>query len=1218
MSWQPTPVLGGPNWQGNPPLATKSQLLSTSAGFYTDLKDFTFSTVQVSTLNASIVSLSSLNFKGFDDLLDLDVSFDLGLGQAIGGVVGGLGALVGGGLIAVGTGAGLAIQGAEQGIATMVAGRPQNFISQSNYETINFTSQLQISTLGYDYPNYSSIFRTVSSVAANQVPGREIFTSTIFPAGTTCVRTISDPFNLISGNSNMNTSTIQSYGQWAPFLDPTVAGEDITARNASFSTLSLYTDNSVNIYDIAIQTTTQAATYSNFITTPFNGNSPQNMTTNSNLFMANQTFFSNVNTYVSTPFTQFTSSITTLPGGFYQIPSSMIQTTSLFSWDNPSTDGNFVLALDSLGTKWLSTGRIDIRTNANQSTLLQYGYLVNTYVPQGSTVRLTFDYNASVSSIISRPAAVSTFDSRQLEMVWGFETNPYELQLKTFNQGSGLAATDPGAFQIQASTFVIGANPASSAFNQPGFAYQFNGNTYVGGTLEATSVQTSNLSATVPYQVPFTIETGATNAGAMIGNLNRFYIQTTNGIIFTDVGSYVENASLYLGSNANESQLNVSSIKAGGFIQGNSGFFSSLTVETLTVISTINTTSTNVENITSTATLYANTAYIDTAFISTLDSFTFNTGVGNPSGPFDITKLYTIASTQYTAVSSLTNNILSYTLNEGIQDHASFNMGGQGEGTPPAFYAPTPTNVEQWNSTIIICDPTNGNPATLFLGNTGLWTSSSVTTGTFDLIINQTQRQFYFNCSENENLKNPLNTSSFIKVVPTPGFSNSYRFTLNSNGWWGYVTPAPPPYESYNCNVFQITQDINNVNITTTDRLNFNAGEIVFNGTINLPVANFQTIYTQTIDTNTANVSSILTTANLQASTITSLTINASTMSVNPLTGSYIAAYNKPSTISYNSNPTVITPYSYTFNQSSPDFLPLYTLLAPFQGSNTFTSYNVTYWNNAMFNNQAAASIGPPRIILGDIQAGLGAYSGQFYVNNNIISPPQAIAVTLVDGNVIGTIQGSTYGRIRTTNGTVWQIDSNIANPSGGTYAPYNLVNNFQLQMSATGNYITSQQNINYQAPNISYTTDTLSLFANQIRVNLHAYGPFAQLYPSYRAGMEITSYFDPSMVFSNVPGGSDTWQSDATNPLSNFNGDTYYDANQWLVYINPNRFRCAGNPIAGYDVEQALITVSGAPGSYVWGFNRYIQVRSSPGGPGSSCDNMNIVYAIPRNYCTY
>ena len=269
MSWNGA-INGGASWQGNAALATRNQLLSTSAGLYDDLKDFNFSTISVSTLNvplwistsvlyvsdiqganidisgitidskgifnAPVVSVSSMTMKGFDSLLDLDVSFDFGLGKAIGGVVGGLGGAIGGGLIAVGTGAGLAVQGAATGLATMVAGRPQNFISQTSYETINFTTQLQVSTLGNAAPVYSSIFRTVSSISPTSIPGREVFTSTFFYPGQICVRSVSDPFNLITGDSNLNTSTIQSFGQWTALegLEP----ENIVANSISTNSIS--------------------------------------------------------------------------------------------------------------------------------------------------------------------------------------------------------------------------------------------------------------------------------------------------------------------------------------------------------------------------------------------------------------------------------------------------------------------------------------------------------------------------------------------------------------------------------------------------------------------------------------------------------------------------------------------------------------------------------------------------------------------------------------------------------------------------------------------------------------------------------------------------------------------------------------------------------------------------------------------------------------------
>jgi len=42
-SWQGNLTSPGANWQGNVPLVSKYQLLSTSAGLYDDLKDFNFS-----------------------------------------------------------------------------------------------------------------------------------------------------------------------------------------------------------------------------------------------------------------------------------------------------------------------------------------------------------------------------------------------------------------------------------------------------------------------------------------------------------------------------------------------------------------------------------------------------------------------------------------------------------------------------------------------------------------------------------------------------------------------------------------------------------------------------------------------------------------------------------------------------------------------------------------------------------------------------------------------------------------------------------------------------------------------------------------------------------------------------------------------------------------------------------------------------------------------
>ena len=672
MSWNPSPVLGTANWQGSPQVATKNQLLSSVSGLYADLQDlsgFDFQNLNVSTLtvrnwisapvlyvstiradnvdisgiaidasgilfapllssqsavinNITNVSVMSFSFKPtFTG--NIQVSFDLGLGQAIGGFLAGLGAAVGGAFIGVGTALGLAIQGAEQGIATMIAGRPQNFITNNTYETINFTSQLQVSTLGNAYPVYSTIFRTVSSVSANQVPGREIFTSSFFYPGQICIRSVSDPINLITGDSNLNTSTIQSFGQW----------------------------------------------------TPLEGLEPTNV------------------------------------------------------------------VADSVSTNKLSTGSLF----------------------------------ADIGSIL-------TLDSY------------------------------------------------SAAFSNLGVAQ----------------------SASMNYQAPLQFQTGATNYAAFVGDLNRLYCYNTTGWIFSQEAN-VEMGSLYVGSNANESLLNISSIYSQGQIRTVDFYASTITAEQITAVSTLFITSTNIEVVTSTQTVVADNLFVTNASIANfISSFSFTTGVGNPSGPFDINKNYSLTSTSYNGVSSLTNNILNYQMNLEIQDQTSFNL-NIAETQFGVLYKLSPTNVEQWASTLMIFNDYQ-NPGGIELPVASVFQQAGLT-GTFDI---QTQYNpntpgYYsaFSIVQDWIPGSEFSTFSTFLSVSGPNVPNPplvyQRYTIGPSGWITSIVNSPVPYETLNSNIFQITQDINDVTIATTDRLNLEAGEIFFKGAVNLNDINVNTFNTNTL-----------------------------------------------------------------------------------------------------------------------------------------------------------------------------------------------------------------------------------------------------------------------------------------------------------------------------------------------------------------------------------
>ena len=276
-SYSGTPVIGGAQWNGNQALATRKQLLSSVAGLYTDLQDlsgFTFQNIDVSTLTAqkwistpqlfastiqslnyvstpqlfastlqattyvstailyvstidglgditggnligistgdiSLISISSMKFNAFDvsGSFSPKFSLDLGLGSFFGSLAGNLGGLLAGTIGAVTGGVGITT-----GLAGLVTARQAKNIRPGVFETINGTAQLQFSTLGHDYPYWSSIFRLVSTTGVLNT-GVETFVSTIFPGGTKCVRTVSDPLYLPSMDQ---ASSIQGFSEWVP------------------------------------------------------------------------------------------------------------------------------------------------------------------------------------------------------------------------------------------------------------------------------------------------------------------------------------------------------------------------------------------------------------------------------------------------------------------------------------------------------------------------------------------------------------------------------------------------------------------------------------------------------------------------------------------------------------------------------------------------------------------------------------------------------------------------------------------------------------------------------------------------------------------------------------------------------------------------------------------------------------------------------------------
>lgn len=1024
MSWNPSPIYGNAQWNGNQQLATRKQLISSINGIYTDLQDlsgFDFQNLTVSTLTVknwlsvptlyvsslyatnidlsgivldpsgvfiisdlsanqcsiSFVSLSTLQFN-YTMNNNLNVSFDLGLGEAVGGALAGLGALVGGAFI----GAGIAIGGTAQGIATLIAGRPQNYITNNNYETINFTSQLQVSTIGYADPIYSTIFRTVSSISADQVPGREIFTSSFFYPGQICIRTVSDPFNIISADPNLNTSTIQSFGQWTPLIG--LEPENIVANGVVANTIST---------------------------------------------------------------------------------------------------GNF------------------------------YATLAKTAVLESYTV--------------------------------------------------------------VASNFGVG------------------------------------LSASFDYQAPLTFQTGATNQAAFVGNLNRLICYNDTGYIFTsrpDLNQ--ENASLYLGNNANQSLLTVSSIQSEGFIQANAGFFSTLTVQSLTVISTINTQSTNVENITSTATLYANTAYIDTAFISSLDSFSFIPGVGNPTGPYDITKTYSLFSTSYSGVSSLTHNILNYQMNLQLQDQTSFNL-NIAETNFGINYVLNPQNVGQWGSTLMIFNDYQ-NPGDIDIAGFNVFSTIGLT-GTFDV---QSQYNpvspgyvdnFYV---AQRNIGTIGYASTIFQVItqntPPPQQLFYTRFVIGPDGYCRPTQSNPAPYETQNSNIFTITQDINDVTIQTTDRLNLKAGEIFFEGSINL---------------NNINVNNL----------------NANNLITNSTTTTYLSEFIQTnSTWGPSSTPPNMIELDYTANIG---------FVSSLASTNTqiMTNAQAGYINN--YVSQISTLVNRPyynlsfgtanQLFLGPLGAtGINGGPG-VYNRPDINWAFGSIVFTAADSNF--TINIANYGSIA-TNGQILNLSNagsfnatltvqgvagtTLLAPGVGCSIKWNSTVFLPPQpFTAWPPYaITDQFAINQSFGSVEFDTNA-AFFTGSVVVNsnavvdgsLRTVGPITTYTPSGGyAGIEVSQYND-TMIWSLVGGSGATWESAALNPIPRPGGG-YYNSTDWVGFISPIAWDTPdySSQLNGWTTYITNTTVGGVQVLALYRLLTLIHV----GGPSAGNFKVQIMM-IPNNLTT-
>jgi len=219
---------------------TVSDFLSTSASQYDPNPQYSTIIVkqfistpdlEVSTINghqftentAIISSLITNNISSLTGDIQFQLvstlGFSLGSNEfSLGGVNLGLGNILGqitGGALGI-LGAATGVVGLGTGVAALTQTRGTQNINTNNYELVNGTTQLQVSTVG-EY--ISSIYRFNSGNPPNQEIGQEVFVSTIYPPGSVLLRSFSDPLNTAS----TPLSTIQAFGEWVSLPVPAMS-----------------------------------------------------------------------------------------------------------------------------------------------------------------------------------------------------------------------------------------------------------------------------------------------------------------------------------------------------------------------------------------------------------------------------------------------------------------------------------------------------------------------------------------------------------------------------------------------------------------------------------------------------------------------------------------------------------------------------------------------------------------------------------------------------------------------------------------------------------------------------------------------------------------------------------------------------------------------------------------------------------------------------------
>jgi len=890
------------------------------------------------------------------------------------------------------------------------------------YETINGTTQLQFSTLG---ASVTSVFRTTDQVNPNQTFGREIFTSTIIPAGSKVLRSVSDPyqFNILSTILLSTTNYMQSFGQWHALLEPEYNLNVSTLTANSISSLTLSTGkafiSSINGQPISAFLNTGDATFNSLST---NTISTAQITTSSLNIRGGLTF----STLSGYDITRTLTSTATLYDSVSSVTQNFLNYQMTLTSSPESFDMGSYFAITPGNEAFWSHKQLDF-----SQTLAGIGLLDITI---GSYTNGDYFDVKNIGSV-------------NLLIYYSIETN---ILLFTLTPGSFYRFT----YSSSTNNWTYSANPTQTV--------QTTNNTFqITQGWNTTTLSTNNLLVMKASEI---IIPGALTAQA--GFINN--ITSQNAFLDTIFVNKATISSLIVSTSYTQNIIdtNVSSI---------TGIFDTIKVSSF----------------------YNGYASISSANVSSLttNGIVFSSP---PNGSYNMTNSFASTTSQtYSAISSLTQNILNYNLSVTAATAGIVNFG--------LSFVCNSANVNDWIQQVL---------TTNYVGNAQIALFNLDRTAYFDVYRSVGYPIFIYDWT--------TGSQRLLFSIATAN-TTTYRVTGTVVGavtTWSYTT-SPGTGTATTTNNLTVSQDLQNVYVSTLNRLQVNAGDIYLNGGLIT-----ETTFAKNIYVDAAFISSI-STGSLFAGNLTFLNATVQSLTVT----NNISSYNQIAIIQPDGNAQTVQPLEIYTNYATVG-QPSYGYYDPFRTYDNLSTVN-------MLTSQMKYNVYD-----GYVNVGLGSVSNitfdsnyDLYINNVYLGRPGNKAS-------LGFISIPYNGSFGSFSGAMIRILNTLPNPPGTALNAFSVT--LSNRSGAGGSdYVhlygagwnSGQVNTDIYMP--TYSTGNPAVMYNQAGSNTISIlaGSPGTPFPNTNQ----TAITNDAVSITHIPGGALSSIIQIASPILNLNSQMYW-----------------------------------------------------------------------------